>query len=159
MTRPDRVRRARLSAQLLAGRPARSAEGVAAQLLAVQAQNLRAGRLAVRARTAGLTAASVNAELESGAVLITWIQRGTLHLIRPEDYPWLLGLAAPTLRVANVRRLHQCGFTPDRAAKAVELIVRWLGDDGPLKRSAIGERLEAAGYALEPQALVHLLFV
>jgi DNA glycosylase AlkZ-like len=159
VTPADPVRRARLSAQLLAGRPARSAEAVARQLLAVQAQNLRAARLAVRARTTGLTADAVNAELESGAVLITWIQRGTLHLICRDDYPWLLGLAAPTLRVANLRRLEQCGFAPDRARRAAALIVRWLGDDGPLQRSAIAERLEAAGYGLEDQALVHLLFL
>lgn len=159
MMAPDPVRRARLSAQLLAGRPAGSAEAVARRLLAVQAQNLRAGRLAVRARTTGLTAASVNAELESGGVLITWLQRGTLHLVCRDDYPWLHGLAAPTLRTANMRRLEQCGFEAGRARKAAGLIVRWLGDDGPLSRSDIGERLEAAGYRLEDQALVHLLFL
>lgn len=156
--RPDALRRARLSAQLLAGRPARSAEAVARRVLAVQAQNLRAGRLAVRARSTGLTAAAVNAELGSGAVLITWLQRGTLHLVCREDYPWLHGLAAPTLRTANMRRLEQCGFEGGRARKAAGLIVRWL-EDGPLRRSEIGARLEDAGYRLEEQALVHLLFL
>jgi Winged helix DNA-binding domain len=156
--RPDAARRARLSAQLLAGRPARSAEAVAQRLLAVQAQNLRAGRLAVRARSTGLTAAGVNAELESAAVLITWLQRGTLHLVCREDYPWLHGLAAPTLRVSNLRRLEQCGFPADAARKAAARIVGWL-EDGPLRRAEIGERLEAAGYRLEDQALVHLLFL
>ncbi len=158
MTRVDAVRRRRLAAQLLAGRPARSAAAAAGRLLAIQAQNLRAGRLAVRARTAGLTAADVNAELEQGDVVITWLCRGTLHLVCREDYPWLLGLAAPTLRTANLRRLHQCGFSPDRARRAADLIVRMLTDEGPLKRAEIGRRLEAGGYVLADQALVHLLF-
>jgi hypothetical protein len=158
VSRPDAVRCARASAQLLAGRPERSAEAVARQLLAVQAQNLRAGRLAVRARTRGLTVSSVNAELESAAVVISWFQRGTLHLVCREDYPWLHGLAAPTLRVGNLRRLEQCGFPPGQARKAAGLVVRWL-EDGPLRRAEIGERLEAAGYRLEDQALVHLLFL
>jgi DNA glycosylase AlkZ-like len=158
VTGPDAVRRARLSAQLLSGRPARSAEAVARRLLAVQAQDLRAGRLAVRARTAGLTAAAVNAELESADVVVSWLQRGTLHLVCRDDYPWLHGLAAPTLRVGNLRRLQQTGFTPDAARTAVGLVVRWL-EDGPLRRAEIGARLEVAGYPTRDQALVHLLFL
>jgi DNA glycosylase AlkZ-like len=159
VTDGEAVRRKRLRAQLLAGRPAGSAAEVAGRLLAIQSQNLRAGRLAVRARTAGLTVADVNAELQDGSVVITWLCRGTLHIVRREDYAWLLGLSAPTQRQGNLRRLHQCGFSPDRARKAAALIVRILADEGPLKRSEIGQRLEAAGYALADQALVHLLFL
>lgn len=158
MSRPDAVRRARVSAQLLAGPPARSAEAVARRVLAVQAQNLRAGRLAVRARSTGLTVSAVNAELGSGAVLVTWLQRGTLHLVCRDDHPWLHGLAAPTVRVANLRRLEQTGFPADAARKAAGLIVRRL-EDGPLRRAEIGAMLEAAGYRVEGQALVHLLFL
>ena len=153
------VRRRRLAAQLLAGRPARSAAAVAERLLAIQSQNLRAGRLAVRARTTGMTAAGVNAELEDRAIVITWLCRGTLHMVVREDYPWLLRLSAPTQRQSNARRLQQCGYSPDRAVKAADLIVRMLAEEGPLRRSAIGERLEAAGYAVPDQALVHLLFL
>jgi hypothetical protein len=159
MTGDQAVRRRRLTAQLLAGRPARSAAEVAGRLLAIQSQNLRAGRLAVRARTTGLTAADVNAELEAGAVVITWFCRGTLHMVCRDDYPWLLGLSAPTQRQGNLRRLQQCGYSPDRGRTAADLIVRILGEEGPLRRSEIGARLEAAGYAIPDQALVHLLFL
>jgi hypothetical protein len=161
VTTPDSpaVRRRRLGAQLLAGRPARSAAAVAARLLAVQAQNLRAGRLAVRARTRGLTAAGVNAELERRDVLVSWSCRGTLHLMLPDDYPWLLGLSAPTQRTGNLRRLAQCGYAPERARSAADLVVRLLAEEGPLARAAIGERLEAAGYGVAGQALVHILFL
>jgi hypothetical protein len=153
------VRRRRLRAQLLAGPAARSAAEVAGRLLAIQSQNLRAGRLAVRARTKGLAVADVNAELEDRSVVISWLCRGTLHMVRRDDYPWLLGLSAPTQRQGNLRRLYQCGFNPDRARKAAGLIVRMLGDEGPLLRSAIGERLRAAGFVVEGQALVHLLYL
>jgi Winged helix DNA-binding domain len=159
VTGVDAVRRRRLAAQLLAGRPARSAAAAAARLLAIQAQNLRAGRLAVRARSTGLTAAGVNAELERCDVVISWLCRGTLHLVCREDYPWLLGLAAPTLRTGNLRRLEQCGYSPDRARRAAAAIVRMLEDEGPMPRAEIGRRLEAAGYVLADQALVHLLFL
>jgi hypothetical protein len=125
----------------------------------VQAQNLRAGRLAVRARTRGLTAAGVNAELERRDVLVSWACRGTLHLLLPDDYPWLLGLSAPTQRTGNLRRLIQCGYPPERARSAADLVVRLLAEEGPLARAAIGERLEAAGYEVAGQALVHVLFL
>ena len=53
----------RFAAQLLAGRPARDPVAVAERLLAVQGQDPRGVRLAVRARTRGLTAADVDRAL------------------------------------------------------------------------------------------------
>ena len=53
----------RFAAQLLTGPPARSAEEVTGRLLAVQAQDPRGARLAIRARSAGLTAADVDRAL------------------------------------------------------------------------------------------------
>ena len=67
------------------------------QVLALQAQDLRAVRLAVRARSAGLTAADVNRALDERSVVIGWLCRGTLHMVEPDDYAWLLGLTGPTL--------------------------------------------------------------
>jgi Winged helix DNA-binding domain len=151
------LRRARATAQLLAGRPARAADEVARRLLAVQAQDLRAARLAVRVRTSGLTAEAVNRALgEDRSVVIGWLVRGTLHLVCAEDYPWLHGLAAPTQRQGNLRRLEQCGFTPDRADRAVAVIERLL-EHGPLGREQIGRDLTDRGFELGDQALVHLL--
>src|SRR5438128_3835895 len=88
----------RLTAQLLAGPPARDPVAVAERLLAVQAQDPRGARLAIRARTSGLTAADVDRALtEDRTLLITTLNRGTLHLVRSEDYPWLHALTAPTV--------------------------------------------------------------
>lgn len=79
--------RRRLSAQLLAGTPAREPASVAERLLAVQAQDARGARLAVRARTTGLSSADVDRALsDERSLLITWLNRGTLHLVRSEDY-------------------------------------------------------------------------
>ncbi len=80
--------RARLTAQLLAGAPARDPVAVAERLLAIQGQDPRGARLAVRARTEGLTAADVDRALtDDRSLLITWLNRGTLHLVRSEDLP------------------------------------------------------------------------
>ena len=101
----------RLTAQALSGEPLRSPEAVAERLLAVQGQDPRGARLAVRARTAGVTAADVDRALtEDRSLLITWLNRGTLHLVRSEDYPWLHVLTAPTHLASCRRRLQQEGI-------------------------------------------------
>ena len=126
-------------------------------MLALQAQDLRAARLAVRARSAGLTAAGVNDAIARREVVIGWLGRGTLHMVEPDDYPWLLGSTGPPQRQGNVRRLLQEGFPPDRAVRAVRLIERAL-EDGPMERGAIGAMLAGRGLDPRGQALVHLLF-
>ncbi|MBV9604466.1 MAG: AlkZ family DNA glycosylase [Solirubrobacterales bacterium] len=149
---------ARLTAQLLAGTPARDPVAVVERLLAVQAQDARGARLAIRARSAGLTAGDVDRALtEDRSLLISWLNRGTLHLVTRHDYPWLQALTTPPLLTGNVRRLAQEGVTPDAAERAVEVIARSLADEGPLTREQLRARVEAAGTRTDGQALVHLL--
>jgi Winged helix DNA-binding domain len=148
----------RLTAQLLAGPPARDPVAVAERLLAVQAQDPRGFRLAVRARTEGLTAADVDRALaEERSLVVTWLNRGTLHLVRSEDYPWLHALTAPPHASGIARRLSQLGVTAAQADRAVATIERSLAGEGPLTREQLGERLAAAGVPTEGQALVHEL--
>jgi hypothetical protein len=150
----------RLSAQLLAGPPARSPEAVVERLLAVQGQDPRGARLAIRARTRGLTAAGVDRALGAErTLLITWVNRGTLHLIRREDYPWLHALTTPPLLTGNARRLAQEGVSPRAAERGVAVIERALADDGPLTRAQLAARVAAAGVRTERQAMVHLLML
>ncbi|HEX8753353.1 MAG TPA: winged helix DNA-binding domain-containing protein [Solirubrobacterales bacterium] len=150
----------RLTAQALAGDPLSSAEAVAERLLAVQAQDPRGARLAVRARTRGLSVADVDRALtEDRSLLVTWLNRGTLHLVRSEDYPWLHALTTPPLLTSNTRRLGQEGVGPEAAERAVQTIERSLVEEGPLTRPQLRQRLESAGVRTEGQALVHLLFL
>jgi len=109
----DRVVTAeRCAAQLLCGDRAGSPEEVARRLLAIQAQDLRGARLAVRARSAGLSASDVDAALADRSLVVSWLNRGTLHLVRAEDYWWLHRLTTPQLRTGNWRRLAQEGGHP-----------------------------------------------
>ena len=152
------VLKARLTAQLLAGKPARDPVAVAERLLAVQGQDPRGARLAVRARSQGLTAADVDRALtDERSLLITWLIRGTLHLVRSEDYPWLHALMAPTQITGNLRRLAQEGVSPDDAERGVAVMERALADEGPLTRHQLRDRIAAAGVPTERQALVHVL--
>lgn len=149
----------RLTAQLLAGEPARTPEAVAERLLAIQAQDARGARLAVRARTSGLTAADVDRALGERSLVITTLNRGTLHLVRSEDYPWLRALTGPTLETTALSRLAGEGYAPDAAGRALAHTERTLADEGPLTRAVLRERLAAAGFATEGQRVPHLLFL
>ncbi|HEY3434852.1 MAG TPA: winged helix DNA-binding domain-containing protein [Solirubrobacterales bacterium] len=150
----------RLTAQALAGEPLRSPEAVAERLLAVQGQDPRGARLAVRARTSGLTAADVDRALsEDRALLITWLNRGTLHLVRSEDYPWLHLLTAPTHFASCKRRLQQEGLSEGAGERALKVIEKTLGEEGPLGGKDLRARLEAAGVRTEGQLFIHLMFL
>ena len=150
------ARRAR--AQGLSGRRATTPAAVVKRLLAVQAQDWRAARLAIRARSTGVTAVDVDAAL--GRELVAgWLLRGTLHLVSREDYPWLLGLTAPGRLATSRRRLGQEGVTPAAADRAVELIAATLADGGPRTRAELGAALDAAGIRTTGQALPHLLLL
>src|SRR4051812_47885250 len=150
----------RLTAQLLAGPPARDPVAVAERLLAIQGQDPRGARLAIRARSAGLTAADVDRALtEERTLLITWLNRGTLHLVRREDYPWLHAVTTPPLFSASSRRLAQEGVEPAAADRGVAAIESALAEEGPLTRHQLRERVAAAGVRTEGQALVHVLLL
>jgi winged helix DNA-binding protein len=151
------LRRDRAAAQLL-HRPVRGAVDVVEHLLAVQAQDLRAARLALRARANGLRAADVDAALtEERALVVGWLMRGTLHLVGRDDYRWLLALTAPGRLAGNARRLGQEGVSPDEADRAVKVVERSLTADGPLTRPELAERISARGIRTEGQATPHLL--
>jgi hypothetical protein len=150
----------RITAQGLAGEPARSPEAVAERLLAVQGQDPRGARLAVRSRSAGLGATDVDRALsEDRSLLITWLNRGTLHLVRSEDYPLLQALTTPPLMTSCRRRLGQEGVDEAAAEKAVATIERAIADDGPQTREQLRDRLNSAGLRTEGQALIHLFFL
>jgi hypothetical protein len=150
----------RFASQGLAGPPERDAASVAGRLLAVQGQDPRGARLAVRARSEGLTAADVDRALsEERSLLITWLNRGTLHLVRSEDYPWLQMLTTPPLLTSCKRRLRQEGVAPQQGEKAVKTIERSLAKEGPLSRHQLRDRLDSAGVPTAGQALIHLLFL
>lgn len=150
----------RFAAQALAGAPMKGPVAVAERLLAVQGQDPRGARLAVRARTEGLTAADVDRALsEERSLVISWLNRGTLHLVRSEDYPWLQALTTPPLLSSCARRLRQEGISTAQGERAVETIKGALAEEGPLTRHQLRERLEAAGVPTQGQALIHLLFL
>jgi len=148
----------RLTAQLLAGPPARDPVDVVERLLAVQGQDQRGFRLAVRSRSSGLTAADVDRALTvDRSLVVTWVNRGTLHLVRSEDYRWLHSLTAPPIARGNATRLAQEGVTVRAANRGVEVVRKALEADGPLSRDQLRERLERAKVPTKGQAPARMI--
>ena len=150
----------RLTAQLLSGDPARDPLAVARRLLAIQAQDPAGARLAIRARTIDVTAADVDRALTvERSLVIGTLNRGTLHLVSSEDYPWLHALTTPQLYAGNARRLAQEGVSPTEAERGVDAIERALAREGPLVRSQLRERVRAANVPIDGQAFVHVVML
>jgi Winged helix DNA-binding domain len=152
------VARERFRSQLLTGERAADPLGVVERLLAVQAQDPRGFRLAVRARSHATSATEVERALTVDRTLVVdWLCRGTLHLVRADDHAWLHALTTPQLLTSNRRRLQQEGVSPEQAETGVRTIEAALRDDGPLTRDQLRARLDAAGVPTARQALVHVL--
>jgi hypothetical protein len=154
----DDVRRTRVAAQLL-HRPERFAvPDLVARLVAVQAQDITAGPLALRARSNGLTAADVAAARADRSVVRAWAPRGTLHLVATEDLGWLTSLLGPQWINAAMRRLGQEGV-PGTTDELVRVTERALAGQGPLTKVQLGDRLATLGVRAAGQGLVHLAFL
>jgi hypothetical protein len=147
----------RFAAQLLTDRSATSAEQVAERLLAIQAQDPRGARLAIRSRTLGLHASDVDRALDDRSLVITTLNRGTLHLVRPDDYWWLQQLTTPQLASGSVRRLGQEGVPAQDAVRSLTVLATLLAD-GPKTRAELREGLAAAGLRVEGQAFIHQIY-
>jgi hypothetical protein len=75
-----------------------------------------------------------------------WLCRGTLHLVRAEDYAWLLALTAPPRFTPSARRLGQLGVTPDAADRAS----RSSRARSPTRARSAGRRSPSASRAPDP---------
>lgn len=157
----DQIRRLRLRAQQLsqepAGEPVPAAQ-VVKRVCGLQAQDLRAAELAVRARSPRITAAVIEqARLQERSVLRLWAMRGTLHLLATEDFRWLLPLLGPVFIAAGDRRRQELGLDEAMSVKGVDVIQEALAEQGPLTRKEIAPYLQTAGIRTEGQALIHLI--
>lgn len=150
----------RFDAQLLCRRAAMPVDDVVGRLLAVQAQDPRGARLALRARSAGLHVSDVDRALtDDRSLVVSSLNRGTLHLVRADDYWWLHSLTTPQLATGNLRRLAQEGVSSDDAERGVTVIERFLSRHGPASRSELREALRAAGVPVDGQGFIHLVFL
>lgn len=116
-------------------------------VVALQGQDVHATRLAVRARTDGLTADDVDAAVARGDVVRTWAMRGTLHLLAADDLRWVNRVFGPYFRDRQRPRRRQLGLGDDACERGVAQLASFLRS--PMTRAEIVERidLDLAGQA------------
>jgi hypothetical protein len=151
------VAAARFRAQLLIPPGVGQVEQVVDRLLAVQAQDARAFRLSLRVRSHDTFARDVDTALSKRRTLVvSWLFRGTLHLVRSADYWWLHTLTAPRMVANSKRRLAQLGLDEEATRRGVQA-VREAVAEHPKTRDELRLTLDSAGVPTAGQAVVHVL--
>lgn len=112
----------RMTNQGLATRPAADARSAALACAGIQAQDLWASQLAVRARSVGATVGDVVAAAAAPSVVRSWLMRGTLHMVAADDLRWLVDLIGPAVLNAAGRRFAQVGLTGEVRARALPVL-------------------------------------
>ncbi len=136
----ETIRRARLRSQRLAPDSAADSPAAAARaVLGIQAQDLRAAGLAVRARVPGARPDS----LAAAGLIRTWTVRGTVHLVAADDLPWIDALTGPRNRRRFDALMAKRGNTA--TAEAIRPAALEILADGPMTRAELIGRLDAAG--------------
>lgn len=153
------ARRARVHSQLLDGRSTsrRSVAAVVAEIVGVQAQDVTAAELSVRARTTGVIRDDIcQALADTRSLVLTWSLRGTRHLHHADDVRWLLALLGPVFGRPG-RRSQQLGIAGDVGDNAVRVIRAALKSRGSLTRREVKDLLVRHRVDPSGQAPVHVL--
>jgi len=143
VTAPDAdeiLRRRRLLSQRLApGAGVSSPAAAARAVLGIQAQDLRAAGLAIRARVPGADPAAIG----RADLIRTWTARGTAHLIAADDLPWIDALTGPR----NRRRFDALMIKRGNlaTAEAIRPAALEILADGPMTRAELIGRLDEHG--------------
>jgi Winged helix DNA-binding domain len=151
----------RMRGQRLIGHRVSETSAVVRDVFALQAQDTRASRLQVRARSERLDRDGViRACNEERSVVRTWAMRGSLHMLPAADLGWVVGLLGPIFASRDRRRRLQLALTDDLCARALPAMRQILAGGPPLSRAELVRRLGEKGVKIEPrgQAPAHLLF-
>jgi Winged helix DNA-binding domain len=150
----------RMTRQGLASRSTAGLAEVAASASGLQAQDVNASRLGVRARTVGVEEARVVTAYGLERSLVrTWLMRSTVHLVAAEDVRWMVALFGPMIerRFLNVR-WRSLGIDQSTIAAAIPMAYEVLAGR-ELTRHELAAELADRGIRLaaDGQAATHLL--
>ncbi|MFD5224806.1 winged helix DNA-binding domain-containing protein [Microbacterium sp. NPDC058342] len=138
--------------------PAATVTDAAHHMLAVQSQDLLAGRWALGVRTKGApTIATVDAAFARGELVRAWTMRGTLHIVPARDLAWILSVTGDRQRRQAAGRHRELGVDDAVLATASRVLAPALRDGGCTRAEAFAV-LEGAGIDPKGQRGTHLLF-
>jgi hypothetical protein len=157
----ESARRRRTRGQLLDRSLPRSRDParVAATLVGVQAQDLVAAGLSIRARTDGMVFGDVERAVTDPAshpLVLTWTLRGTRHLHPAADVRWLLSMVGSRFARPGARQ-EQLGIAGDAGDRAVGVLAHALaGGDTPTRRE-VADLLARHGVDPSSRAPIHVI--
>lgn len=154
---PTVTRRTHIRAQLLDDHPPAEVTAVVSAVAGIQAQDITAAAMSIRARSPGLPLAGLRrAVWEDRCLVLTWSMRGTRHLHPAADVRWLLAVFGPVFGRPG-RRAEQLGIAGAAGDRAVAALRDALGAEGMLTRPQVKDRLAAVGVDVTGQAPAHVL--
>jgi len=154
---PHPLRAARLAAHAL---PAAQPDPAAAarRLAATQAQEFWAGRWALGIRTAGSpTLADVDDAFARGALVRSWTQRGTLHIVAAEDLAWILSVTRERQQRQSAAMHRRLGIDADAIDRAERAARAALAGGNRLTRAELADLVSASGGDVSASRGNHLL--
>jgi hypothetical protein len=130
---------------------------VVAHMGAMQAQDHGNALWGIGLRSAGASIADVRAAIASGAVVRTWMLRGTLHFVAGADLRWMLALLAARSIAGAASRHRQLELDEPQLATCRKLLAKALRGTR-LTRGALFALLDANGIATTGQRGIHILW-
>ena len=146
----ERLLRLRLHSHGLAEPHTAGPAAVVARMGAVQAQLYESGKWTIGART-GCTRQDVDDTIAAGAIVRTWMMRGTLHFVPPADVRWMLALLTPPIIAGSASRVRQLELDDGQFARAEAALGRELRQSGLLTRKQALAVLRAEGLSTDGQ--------
>jgi hypothetical protein len=147
----------RLSSQRLAKSSFKQAEQVVEHLGVIQAQDYSAGKWTIGLRLPNSIDASVEKAVVDRSIIRSWILRGTLHFVTPDDLRWMVKLVASKLISNNARRYRELELDGETLNRSNDVLANALQGNKQLSRPALFEVLQKHGISTEGQRGVYML--
>ena len=159
--RPERLAAIRARSQLIHRPPGgKHPSDVLRSIAGAQAQEPRAGRLQLRARSRTLTAAEVErARVEERSIMRHWVMRMTVHLIPVDDYGWLAPLFRERITRWSHGRLSILGVDDAQRERTTGAMRDAIERRGAMTRSELIEVAERSGFEATTQTRTHLMML
>ncbi|MEP7075775.1 MAG: winged helix DNA-binding domain-containing protein [Acidobacteriota bacterium] len=152
------IAKLRLRNQRIADKSFSRASQVVSWLGAVQAQDYNMAKWALGLRMSGATTASVEAEIDSGAIVRTHVMRPTWHFVPAVDVRWLLDLTAPRIESAARSRQRSLELDAKTLNRTTKIIARALEGQNHLTRQELMTVVARKGILTNPQRGIHIMF-
>jgi len=137
----DDILKLRLKNQQLTDPVFRAPEEVVRKLCGIQAQDYGQAKWAIGIRAPGLTDEDIEHSLSERSIIRTWLFRGTLHFIAPEDAGWLLNLLASRSIQASRSRYKEFELDESLLFQTNDILARHLEGGACLTKEEISAKL------------------